>query len=469
MTLKKQHIGERIDIVLDYLEPLLDFANCHMVSFITENLWAQFIPKDVAREIDAHGIGDSIDYFWNIIDKVSQNDFVDEEDDRFANLKTYIRTASQHSLQPDGLVCLSMEQFEVKLQSLGVIKQPTDNIQEFMSKKKSHEVQRISHTISRLFRATGCTHCLDVGGGKGYLAQHLASYFHHPAFSVDCSEITLEGAARRRDKLKKVRPETISKSAPYHHIQQFVSPETDLVKMIADYCPLDADNCNLRICLTGLHTCGDLGPASLKLFCGNPAVRSLCNVPCCYHLLTETNPVAGECDSVPGFPMSKYLTGQRIGRNARMLASQSIERVVSERKLPELSLHYRAMLQVLIESLAPNGTPETNGKLRKIASKCENFSSYVQCAISKLSLNFIQKSDVELETLEQQMSIHQDRMNMFYLLRLCLAQTVESLILLDRLMFLAEAGGDDSQCFLVKMFDAVVSPRCYALVAVKDF
>lgn len=53
----------------------------------------------------------------------------------------------------------------------------------------------------------------------------------------------------------------------------------------------------------------------------------------------------------------------------------------------------------------------------------------------------------------------------FYLLRLCLAQVIESLILLDRLMFLFENGFD--KCYLVKLFDPVLSPRCHSIVAVR--
>lgn len=54
---------------------------------------------------------------------------------------------------------------------------------------------------------------------------------------------------------------------------------------------------------------------------------------------------------------------------------------------------------------------------------------------------------------------------LFYLLRLCFAQVVESLILLDRLMFLFENGFD--KVYLVKLFDPVLSPRCHSIVAVR--
>lgn len=39
-------------------------------------------------------------------------------------------------------------------------------------------------------------------------------------------------------------------------------------------------------------------------------------------------------------------SGYNLGRNARMLAAQSIDRVVDQKQLPSKSLLYRAMLQV---------------------------------------------------------------------------------------------------------------------------
>lgn len=42
-----------------------------------------------------------------------------------------------------------------------------------------------------------------------------------------------------------------------------------------------------RLMLTGLHTCGALGSNILRLFVNSPNVKVLCNVACCYHLMSE--------------------------------------------------------------------------------------------------------------------------------------------------------------------------------------
>ena len=50
---------------------------------------------------------------------------------------------------------------------------------------------------------------------------------------------------------------------------------------------LEASSPTTRLLLTGLHTCGNLGSASVELFATNPVFQVLCNVGCCYHQLTE--------------------------------------------------------------------------------------------------------------------------------------------------------------------------------------
>ncbi|KOB76262.1 Uncharacterized protein OBRU01_05389 [Operophtera brumata] len=58
---------------------------------------------------------------------------------------------------------------------------------------------------------------------------------------------------------------------------------------------------------------------------------------------------------------------------------------------------------------------------------------------------------------------HWKRLVLFYLVKLCLAQVVESVILLDRIVYLYE--NDFNNVYLVKLFDPVLSPRCHSIVA----
>lgn len=62
--------------------------------------------------------------------------------------------------------------------------------------------------------------------------------------------------------------------------------------------------------------------------------------------------------------------------------------------------------------------------------------------------------------------LHWKRLVMFYLVKLCLAQVVESVILLDRIVYLYE--NNFEKVYLVKLFDPVLSPRCHSIVSVRN-
>lgn len=73
----------------------------------------------------------------------------------------------------------------------------------------------------------------------------------------------------------------------------------------------------------------------------------------------------------------------------------------------------------------------------------------------------------ELESIYDSMSIeYGQKLNTFYQLRSLFAPLIEGLILLDRLTFLLEQP-KVQEAHLVRLFDAVISPRCYALIVNK--
>ena len=90
---------------------------------------------------------------------------------------------------------------------------------------------------------------------------------------------------------------------------------------------------------TGLHTCGNLAPASLRIFLANPTMKLCCNVGCCYHLLDEefyTNPYDENQDiKPPNFPLSTILRERQfwLGRPARMVAAQPMDRAINKQQV----------------------------------------------------------------------------------------------------------------------------------------
>lgn len=91
--------------------------------------------------------------------------------------------------------------------------------------------------------------------------------------------------------------------------------------------------------LVGLHTCGSLATTCLHLFTKpQNNLKLLVNVGCCYHLLEEeftVDPIwhdveeALNNDKSYGFPVSQFLKDKqfKLGRDARMCASQSPEKI----------------------------------------------------------------------------------------------------------------------------------------------
>lgn len=124
-------------------------------------------------------------------------------------------------------------------------------------------------------------------------------------------------------------------SALYKQVTVFVTQQTNLLNLVKEL--FDCEECK-HLALAGLHTCGDLAPACLRIFASKEEFSTMTNIGCCYHLVEEEyvyNPFWTDVDPpLPagiqcGFPMSQFLHMQNfsLGRNARMLAAHAMERV----------------------------------------------------------------------------------------------------------------------------------------------
>ncbi|XP_044257850.1 methyltransferase-like protein 25 [Tribolium madens] len=448
-------VRQTIESLLTFLEPLLGFANCHMVDFYTQNSYRNFIPLDIQKEIEQ--IGEE-----NTIIRIFQNEF-----DSTPHLKQFVENSTKFTLK-NCQVCLNLDSFTEKLQSWGCDTLDKFKLEIFMNAKKSHEVEILSAVAAALFRASEASHVVDLGDGKGYLSSMLALQHHIPVVGIDASNTNTCGAIKRATKLSKVWngiPMAPHKSLPkksenfsspnvelYKQVTQFVDEKFDLLGLVKDIFPNVS-----HLGLVGLHTCGDLAANSLKIFSKNEAIKSVCNVGCCYHLLNE------ECEE-SGFPLSQSLRDRKfvLGRSARMIANQSVERVLQEGELPNITIFYRAILQVILETFCTELPTKHVGKFRKLPV---HFKEYVRLALKRIEVT-INVTDNEIESIFSHYESRLNELNIFYLLRCKLSPVIESLILLDRLLFLQEQGIE--HCFLVQFFDPVVSPRCYGIVAIKN-
>ncbi|XP_033739673.1 methyltransferase-like protein 25 [Pecten maximus] len=273
---------------------------------------------------------------------------------------------------------------------------------------------------------------------------------------------------------KAIKPEA---DLPYIPVTLFVDTSMDLMEVVsealADY-PSSTGRPGHKqeettLMLTGLHTCGALGSSMLELFVNNPTVKVLCGVGCCYHYMRETfDPDCQECeeDFPVGFPMSRYLKDQEvyIGRKARNFASQSIYRQAQDTEL-SFATYPRCLLQKILLDTVGHIDPDWKG-LRGLGGMTPDMYKYVVKAFTKLGLPTDKITPELVADYCERYHGEKRKLAAFRQLKSVLAPTIEAMVLLDRACYLLE-----QECvgevYMVQMFDPVISPRCYGIVAIK--
>ncbi|XP_030606000.1 methyltransferase-like protein 25B [Archocentrus centrarchus] len=232
--------------------------------------------------------------------------------------------------------------------------------------------------------------------------------------------------------------------------------------------------------LTGLHACGDLSATLLRHFVNCPYVRGITSVACCYmKITTKENPTPPGLVIPPtpptssqesvcsefGYPMSSWvwgLPGHQLSYKAREGACHAVEDYV--RRLREgselLRTHcYRAMLETFIRDTRPDLRRAGIQTIKK--SHLLPFTEYARLGLARVSLPpELPLDPVRVETMLKE----QGRVVVYFSLTLLLAPVVETMVLLDRMIYLQE-NGVDSQ--LVPLFNPNFSPRNFVLVALK--
>ncbi|XP_010885645.2 methyltransferase-like protein 25 isoform X2 [Esox lucius] len=283
---------------------------------------------------------------------------------------------------------------------------------------------------------------------------------------VPPSELSVEERERRkRENIERkarnwVNSDGMSGGILYSPLTSYVTAETELKEIIGEL--KDA-------VMVGLHTCGDLAPSTLRMFVAKRELLSVCNVGCCYHLLSEEfDPTRqeGPGGSVYGFPLSRFLREQSwfCGRNARMSACLSLERIVQGQGIQMESLFYRAVLHVILRDHYSSFKSEK--RVGNVYSKAASFVDYVRRALRRLDLDESKLSDSVIQGYYDTYQPRMVEMEAFNMLKVMLAPCIEGLILLDRLCYLKEQE-DVTFSALVQLFDPLLSPRCYGIVGVK--
>uniref|UniRef100_T1JB62 Methyltransferase domain-containing protein n=1 Tax=Strigamia maritima TaxID=126957 RepID=T1JB62_STRMM len=444
-----------MDVALQKMADCIDanrlLLDIHLVDFITEELWEKNVPTCLQKCL----LTTRVEWykFVNALYNGKEDlKYIDGHDE----LNNFISNGRANSLDFLNELCNNCYPDDAE-----------DDYKHCMKTKKSIEINNISRIVNKLCKENNLQNIIDVGSGKGYLSSYLALKYNFNVLGIDSQTICSQGAVLRNDKVKKTWKSHEDKIAGtfkcINHSIENTSPLTDL------WCEIYPELKSKDFLLVGLHTCGDLSVKMMNLFLQSPDVKVFFNIGCCYNLLEEEfsvddkNVVANSC-----FPLSKTLRDRKfyLGRKARMLAQQSLHRLIETKSSMNPTLYYRSLLQVIIRDKFKLNPDVPVGRMGK---KCCNFLEYVRKSLPKLNLDNEEISNEEIDSYLIKYQPYQDQMECVFRLRSILAPVVESLIILDRYCYLKHQDVI-SQVYITKVCSPIHSPRCYAIIAIKtDF
>ncbi|XP_023222855.1 protein RRNAD1-like [Centruroides sculpturatus] len=335
--------------------------------------------------------------------------------------------------------------------------------------KKRHEIERIAQIAQVVLQNIKCHNVVDIGSGQGHLSRLLSLRYGFQVITMETIESHIKTAEKYdkkalREIVKKQNNSNLNEKSelsalilPKHivyHISESTS-ESELIQMIKKNWETDVINSDIFFSIVGLHTCGNLAVNMIKLFLNNFEANVILSVGCCYMKL----------DLNRNFPLSNFLKNSKftLTYEALEISCHAIETYTERlrRNADCLKIHcYRATLETLIVKYLPEMKHFGLHSI-KHADKMP-FSVYVQNALKRIDLN-ITPEDVSSPYINECLE-HWKLVVIFYSLRLMIAPVIETLVLLDRLLFLYEKG---CSCCLMPLFDPKISPRNQILIGVK--
>ncbi|XP_077012611.1 methyltransferase-like protein 25B isoform X3 [Tamandua tetradactyla] len=302
--------------------------------------------------------------------------------------------------------------------------------------KKQHEIRRLGELVKKLSDLTGCTQVVDVGSGQGHLSRFMSLGLGLLVKSIEGDQRLVERAQRLDEALlqalekeEKRNPKVVQAGPrhPPHHMVRWVDPTALCEELLLPLEPLPQGGA--RLLLAGLHACGDLSVALLRHFSCCSEVAALASVGCCYMKLSDPG----------GYPLSHWVAGlpgcelpYRLREGACHALEEYAERL--QKAGPSLRTHcYRAALETVIRRARPElRRPGVQGIPRVHELKIEE---YVQRGLQRVGLD--PQLPLNLAALQAHQA-QEHRVVAFFSLALLLAPLVETLILLDRLLYLQE-------------------------------
>ncbi|XP_028164941.1 protein RRNAD1-like [Ostrinia furnacalis] len=395
-------------------------------------------------------------------------------------LDVYDENFTLHDGINDGFVrdfCMGLERLNV---SYGEVKERANSVdlEAPVGTKKKYEVATLAKEVEDLCYIYGCDTVIDIGSGLGYLDQIFYEATGHNVLGLECN---LSHYARAVDRQMKYHDRSL-KNVIYLHHRVTKNSGQEIEQNLRDYFRNHG-----AVCITGLHSCGDLAVEGMSVFFKMEDARTLIMMPCCYHKMERRG------ERFVNFPMSGVLKAVFERRDGEELLGVPFMRLAAHpthngRSLEQMvfSLMSRAVLQLY--AFTNKCKVSRNRRKAVKVKKCDTFEDYItQAATEGFTLvpNLPIYGDMPISDEDE----HHQRINNFdldklralwqsypqlkfkkaavYILMQNLMQpVVENFLLYDRLLYLKEMGVQN--CEHRKFFNEGQSPRCIALIAAKE-
>ncbi|KAK3790011.1 hypothetical protein RRG08_016328 [Elysia crispata] len=366
------------------------------------------------------------------------------------------------------------------------------NMARGMNQKKLHEVSYMASLVHNVMSEAGCDLIVDVGSGLGYLDHVLHQVHHHAVLGLEVNDSHVTRAETRAAAqglqcggVKSVKFNLTYDTACF---QQFESLLSSTAWTLTCHCNtayqadlsalngpvVDTRRATLRsprVCLIGLHCCGDLSPTMLALFHQVPSVRAVCCVSCCYHKMScvsdelSSFPLSSSCkkiyDTLKTEGLSWHISPQTLRLGAQETRSRWRQQTEEDHFDHVRHVAYRGLLE-----LAECGDPVMK---RKLVRKCD-FSSFNSFLHSYFSSTYFSEDEISRGklSLNYLYTKHKDEFQLieiFTALQTLVQPVIESLIYNDRLLWLMERGYTNVK--VLPVFNEAVSPRNLAIAVIK--
>ncbi|CAL1547513.1 unnamed protein product [Lymnaea stagnalis] len=356
-----------------------------------------------------------------------------------------------------------------------------------MSVKKLHEVSRMAPLVDDIVRQGNCNLILDIGSGLGYLAHVLHKVYGHRVVGLETSESHLTSAEHRAvnqgitcSGFKSVKFNLTQDADCMERLEKLIEELATSLQVSCSHvtqeskgqlpgAELTDSKLEPRVCLIGLHCCGDLSSAVLSMFNAVSCVRALCCVCCCYHKMAYSE------GCFLNFPMSQmakiqYIEVKHIHPNWHVspytlrIGAQQTRGSWENQNRADHETHTRHVaFRALLEMLEYEDSKDLRQRVRK-----SDFSSFT----AFLDTCFPLQESVKNATYRAKLiDLHKEHEKLFDLIevftcfQVILQPLIETMVYRDRVQWLLEKGHSDVQ--VVSVFDDKISPRNLAIVANK--